>query len=344
MKFNRLGKSDLEVSSFCLGTMTFGQQNSEFEAHSQLDRALAQGINFIDTAEMYPIPGKPETQGRTESFVGTWLKHQDRSRIVLASKVTGPSRGFNWIRGGPKAVNRENIRSALHDSLKRLQTDYLDLYQIHWPDRYVPMFGESFYVASREKASTPFAEQLETFSECMREGKIRYIGLSNETPYGVSEFVKLAESRGLPYVVSIQNAYNLLNRVFEYGLSEMCRHHDIGLLAYSPMAFGVLSGKYESADAVGRLNLFPAFGVRYRKPKVVQAVSRYAMLAREVGLTPAQLALAFVRSRWFVTSTIIGATSLTQLEENLGSVNIELADEVMAKIDDIHAEFSNPAP
>ncbi|MDE3021094.1 MAG: aldo/keto reductase [Pseudomonadota bacterium] len=344
MKMYRLGNSDLHVSPLCLGSMTFGQQNSEDEAHQQLDMAFAQGINFIDTAEMYPVPGKPETQGRSECFIGSWLMHQDRSKIILASKVTGPSRGFNWIRGGPHAVNRENIRAALHGSLKRLQTEYLDLYQIHWPDRYVPMFGESSYELSREKACTSFSEQLEALAECVREGKIRHVGLSNETPYGVSEFVKLAESGGWPRVVSIQNPYNLINRHFEYGLSEMCRHHDVGMMAYSPLGFGMLSGKYDAADAVGRLNLFPAFGLRYRKPNVARAVSHYVALAREIGVTPAQLALAFVRTRWFVTSCIIGATSMIQLEENLQSLNIHLDENVFARIEAIHADIPNPAP
>lgn len=345
MQYRKLGHSDLAVSEIGLGTMTFGEQNSLDEARRQLDHAVAQGVNFIDTAEMYPVPGRPETQGRTEEYVGDWLKGQPRDRLIIASKVTGPARGFDWIRGGPRAVDRRNIEEAVHGSLRRLGTDYIDLYQIHWPDRYVPMFGQSAYDAALERPCTPIQEQLETMADLIRAGKIRYVGLSNETPWGVSAFVKVAEQMDLPRVISIQNAYNLINRSFESGLAETCRHEGLGLLAYSPLAFGLLSGKYLREPPAGaRLTCFPEFGGRYRKPNVDEAVAAYAALAERLGLAPAALALSFVRSRWFVSSTIIGATCLDQLAANLDSVRVTLDAETLAAIDAIHARYPNPAP
>ena len=343
MKYKQLGASDLHVSELALGTMTFGQQNSPSEAHAQLDYAVAQGVNFIDTAEMYPVPGKPETQGRSEEFVGNWLKSQARDKLVIATKVAGPARGFDWIRGGPRAVDRDNITAAIHGSLRRLQTDYIDLYQIHWPARNVPMFGRNEFEPGLERPCTSVEEQLTVLSELVQSGKVRHIGLSNETPWGIAEFLKTSERLGLDRIVSVQNPYNLINRTFEIGLHEMCYREKVGLLAYSPLAFGLLSGKYvNDAPANSRLTLFPEFGQRYRKLNVPAAVAAYASLAAERGLSPAAMALAFIRSRPFVASTIVGATSMRQLQENLG--NVELDAKTLDAIELIHARYPNSAP
>jgi len=343
MNYQQLGASDLRVSELALGTMTFGQQNTFAEACEQLDYAFAQGVNCIDTAEMYPVPGKPETQGRSEEYVGRWLKTQARDKVIVASKVTGPARGFGWIRGGPQAVDRANITAALHDSLQRLQTDYVDLYQIHWPARNVPMFGRNEFDPQLERPCTSVEEQLTVLSELVQSGKVRHIGLSNETPWGIAEFLKTAERLGLRRIVSVQNPYNLINRTFEIGLYEMCFRERVSLLAYSPLAFGLLSGKYvNAAPAGGRFTLFPEFGQRYRKLNVPTAVEAYAQLAAARGLSAAAMALAFIRSRPFVSSTIIGATSMTQLQENLRCIDLDA--ETLQAIESIHARYPNPAP
>jgi aryl-alcohol dehydrogenase-like predicted oxidoreductase len=344
MEYRTLGSSDLEVSALCLGTMTFGEQNTEAEAHAQLDYATSRGVNFIDTAEMYPVPPRGETVHRTESYIGTWLKHRPRDTLIVATKVAGSSRGFGWIRNGPK-VNREHITAAVEGSLRRLQTDYIDLYQIHWPDRYVPMFGATSYDVTQEHDSTPIAEQLQVLAELVKAGKIRHIGLSNETPWGVNEFVRCAEQLGLPKIATIQNAYHLLNRTFETGLAEVCKHSNVGLLAYSPLAFGWLTGKYlKDSDARGRVSLFSGFGQRYNKPNVPAATKEYVRIAAEAGITPATLALAFARTRWFTHSVIMGATTLEQLRENLDSADIVLSADILEKIEGIHRLFPNPAP
>ncbi len=343
MKYNKLGASNLRVSEIALGTMTFGEQNTLPEACEQLDYAYAQGINFIDMAEMYPVPGKPETQGRTEEYVGAWLQKQPRDKLILATKVAGPSRGLGWIRNGPKSLDRANILSAIETSLKRLKTDYVDLYQIHWPARNVPMFGGSIYDPAKEFDATPIEEQLTVLSELVKSGKIRYVGLSNETPWGVAEFLKTAERLKLPRIVSIQNSYSLINRTFESSLHEMCHREQISLLAYSPLGFGHLSGKYlKDSQASGRISLYPQFGQRYLKPNVAAAVAAYVKLAEQHRLSPAQMALAFVRSREFVTSMIIGATTMAQLQENLSRV--ELDAELLKAIEEIHLRYTNPAP
>jgi aryl-alcohol dehydrogenase-like predicted oxidoreductase len=345
MQYRQLGKSQLHVSEICLGTMTYGQQNSLEEAHQQLDYAFDQGVNFIDTAEMYPVPAKVATQGLTESYVGSWLKRQRRDRVIIATKIAGPSRRLSWIRDGSCQLDRLNIEQAVHDSLSRLHTDYIDLYQIHWPDRYVPLFGQTRFHPDQIRDTVPIVEQLRVFADLIRDGKIRYLGLSNETPWGVLTFCHAAQQLGLPTIVSVQNAYNLLNRVSDWTLAEVCYHEHLGFLAYSPLGFGSLSGKYLPENSgQGRLALFPGFGQRYLKVNVTEAVSGYAAIAQEHNLSPTALALAFVRHQWFVTSTIIGATTLDQLKENLASTQITLSTEILEKIDQVHQRYPNPAP
>lgn len=345
MDYRKIGRSDLTVSAICLGTMTFGEQNTEADAHAQLDCAYERGVNFIDVAEAYPVPTRVETTGRSEMFVGSWLRKVPRDRVIVATKVAGPSRGLTWIRGGPLSLDRANIRAALEGSLRRLGTDYVDLYQVHWPARAVPTFGQYKFVPSPEEQATPIREQLEALAELVREGKVRHIGVSNEHPWGIMEFLRLAAEHGLPRIVSTQNAYNLLNRTLDFGLSEMLYREGVGLLSYSPLGFGHLSGKYvEQASPSGRATLFPAFGQRYTKPNALPAVRAYAQLARESGLTPAQLALGYVYHHWSVGSTIIGATSLEQLRENLDAWDSTLGPELLAKIEEIHLRYPNPAP
>ena len=344
MEYRQLGSSDMKVSALCLGTMTFGEQNTEAEAHEQLDYAVSRGVNFIDTAEMYPVPPRAETAHRTETYVGTWLKNQTRDKLIVATKIAGPSRGFEWIRNGPK-INRDHINAAIDASLKRLQTDYVDLYQIHWPDRYVPMFGGTGYEAGKEHDTVPIAEQLQALAELVKAGKVRHIGLSNETPWGVSEFVRCAKQLGLPKIVTVQNAYHLMNRTFESGLAEVCRHTNVALLAYSPLAFGWLTGKYlTDPNTKGRITLFPNFGQRYAKVNVPAASAEYVRIAREAGMSPATMALAFARTRWFTSSVILGATNLNQLTENLDSAEVALSAEVLKEIEAVHKIYPNPSP
>ena len=340
-----LGNTGFTVPDICLGTMTFGEQTSEADAHAQLDFALAQGVNFIDTAEMYAVPPRPETCGASEAIVGRWLKNQSRDKLIIATKVAGPSRNLHWIRNGPPAMDRANIKEAIQGSLERLQTAYIDLYQLHWPERNQPMFGQWQFDPAKDREGTPIRAQLEALAELVQEGKVRHIGVSNEHPWGIMQFRRIAAELGLPAIVSTQNAYSLLNRTFETGLAEVCHREHVGLLAYSPLAFGHLTGKYLNDPAApGRLTQWPTFGQRYTKENVAPAVAAYAELARKNGLTPTQLALGFVRSRWFVTSTIIGASSLTQLHETLPATLTALSDEVLADIDAIHLRYTNPAP
>jgi len=344
MEYRKLGGSDLNVSALCLGTMTFGEQNSEAEAHAQLDYAVSRGVNFIDTAEIYPVPPRGETAHRTENFIGSWLKNQQREKLIIATKIAGASRGFEWIRNGPR-ITKQHINDAIDASLKRLQTDYVDLYQIHWPDRYVPMFGTTSYDAEQEQDTVPIAEQLQALAALVQAGKVRHIGLSNETPWGVTEFIKCADQLGLTKVVSIQNAYNLMNRTFEQGLAEICRHNDVGLLAYSPLAFGHLTGKYlTSTNTQGRITLFPNFGQRYTKINLQDASKAYVHITQQAGLSPATMALAFARTRWFTSSVILGATNLNQLKENLDSAEVILSAEVIENIEAVHQRYPNPAP
>ncbi|EQM71006.1 NADP(H)-dependent aldo-keto reductase [Pseudomonas sp. TUM22785] len=345
MEFRQLGNTDIKVSSLCLGTMTWGEQNSEAEAFAQIERAKAFGINFMDTAEMYPVPPRAETYAATETIIGNWFARRgDRADWILASKVAGPGNGITHIRGGNLKHNRQHITAALDASLKRLQTDWIDLYQLHWPERSTNFFGQLGY-QHREEDSTPLQETLEVLGEQAKAGKIRQIGLSNETPWGTMKFLQLADQLGLPRAASIQNPYNLLNRSFEVGLAEVAIRERCGLLSYSPLAFGMLSGKYENGarPANARISLFSRFA-RYTNPQAQAACSRYVALAREHGLDPAQMALAFVTAQPFVTSNIIGATNLEQLESNLASSALTLSDAVLEGIAEIHRAQPNPAP
>ncbi|MBL8482329.1 MAG: aldo/keto reductase [Rhodocyclaceae bacterium] len=345
MHYRRLGTSQLEVSEICLGTMTFGQQTALPDAHAQLDFACAQGINFIDCAEMYPVPTRAETSGQTESIVGAWLQRQPRDKLVVATKAAGPARSLHWIRNGPRALDRANLREALEGSLRRLRTDYVDLYQLHWPERNQPMFGRWKFEPSQERECTPILHQLEALAELQAAGKLRYFGLSNEHPWGIMEFVRLADSHGLPRPVSVQNAFNLLNRTFEYGGEETIYRENLGLIAYSPLAFGLLTGKYLlNPQAAGRIKLFPGFAARYEKPGVGPAVQAYADLATRLGMAPAALALGFCRQRWSVASTIVGASDLPQLEENLSCWQTQLSADALRDIDAVHLRHTNPAP
>nr|WP_315486027.1 aldo/keto reductase [uncultured Undibacterium sp.] len=346
MKLKKLGSSDLMVSEVCLGTMTFGEQNTEAEAHQQLDFALAHGVNFIDTAEMYPVMPRAETVNRTEQFIGSWIKQSgQRDKIILATKVAGPSRGMPWIRNGDNDLDTKNIRIAVEASLQRLHTDYIDLYQLHWPSRNAPIFGQKEFNPDLEHDSVDIEATLDVLDSLVKEGKIRHIGVSNETPWGVSEFIKHAERKQQARIISIQNPYHLMNRSFEQGLTETCYREQVGLLAYSPLAFGRLTGKYvDDAQAKGRLTKFPpTWSPRYMRPEVITTSARYTELARAHGLTPTQLALAWCYSRWFVASTIIGATNLTQLEENIRATDIRLSEELIAAVNQIHAQGANPA-
>ncbi|ENX37288.1 NADP(H)-dependent aldo-keto reductase [Acinetobacter courvalinii] len=349
MQYRKLGQTDIDVSVIALGTMTWGEQNSESEAHEQLDYAVEHGVNLIDTAEMYPVPPKPETQGLTEQYIGTWLKQsQKRDQVLIATKVVGRSGKLSQashFRSGQTKLDRANIETALHDSLKRLQTDYVDLYQLHWSDRSTNHFGELGYTHVENEDTVPILETLTVLSELVQAGKIRHIGLSNETPWGVSQFLKYSESLGLARVVSIQNPYNLLNRSFEIGNAEIAIREQVGLLAYSPLAFGALTGKYlDGAQPAGaRLSLWERFA-RYKGQASEDAIRRYVALAKQYDLDPAQLALAYVNSRRFVTSNIIGATNLNQLKTNIESIDLQLADEVIQGIEQIHQAHPNPAP
>lgn len=349
MQYRSLGHTDLRVSLIGLGTMTWGQQNTEAQAHEQLDYALSRGVNLVDVAEMYPVPPKAETQGRTEQYIGTWLARTKRRQdIVLATKVVGPSRESTrpgHIRNGKTFLDRANITAAIDASLKRLQTDYVDLYQLHWPDRTTATFGKLAYPWVKDEDTVPIQETLSVLADLIKAGKIRHVGVSNETPWGLAQYLKLAESAGLPRVASIQNSYNLLNRVFEIGLSEFSHHEGIGLLAYSPLAMGLLTGKYHGGarPADARLSLFTRFK-RYDSPYAQAAADAYTDLARSHGLTPTQLALAWVNEQPFVTSNLIGATNLTQLQENIDSVQVALTPELRAGIAEIHLRYPNPAP
>jgi len=344
MQLRILPGTELKVSEVCLGTMTWGEQNTEAEAHEQLDYAVSQGINFIDTAEMYPVPPNGRTQGRTETFLGSWLARQRRDELVVATKVAGPGRR-DWIRDGRTDLTREVIAEAVDTSLKRLQIEVIDLYQIHWPQRNVPMFGATEFDPSKEKDGPSVHEQVEGMAAMIKAGKIRYYGLSNETAWGVCEFRRVAGELGVPGPVTTQNSYSLVSRGIDNDLAEVLFREKMSLLAYSPLAGGMLSGKYLGGvrPSKSRYTLFDGLGMRFRKPIVHEAVEAYAMLAQERGLTLVQLALAYVKSRWHVGASIIGATSMQQLEEDIEAAQFELDGETLAAIAAIQTTYPNPA-
>lgn len=346
MQYHKLGKTNIDVSVICLGTMTWGEQNTESDAHQQLDYAVEHGINFIDAAELYPVPPKAQTQGLTEEYLGSWLANRnDRDALIIASKAAGP--GEDWvghIRGGPR-LNKAHLNTAIDTSLRRLQTDYIDLYQLHWPERNTNYFGSLGYSHEENQHLIPIEETLEALAGAVDAGKIRHIGISNETPWGTMKFLQAAEKLGLPRIVSIQNPYSLLNRSFEVGLAEIAHREQTGLLAYSPLAFGVLSGKYlyGALPPNSRLARFPDYA-RYSNDAGIAATLEYIKLAKRFGIGPAHMALAFVNTRSFLTSTIIGATTLEQLQTNIASIDIELSPELLDEIESIHRSHSNPCP
>ncbi len=347
MQYRKLGTTGIEVSSICLGSMTWGEQNTQAEAFEQLDYALSMGVNFIDTAELYSIPPKPQTYGRTEEIIGNWLRRTgNRDRIILASKIAGPGPGWvDHIRNGRTRFNRKQLQTALEGSLRRLQTDCIDLYQLHWPERDTNFFGQLGFTPAAHDDFTPVAETLEALDDLVQAGKIRHIGLSNETPWGIMRFLQAAEQHGLPRVVSVQNPYSLLNRSYEVGAAEVSWREHCGLLAYSPLGFGVLSGKYLNGarPAGARLTLFPDY-TRYSSPAAERATAAYADLARRHGLELSRMALAYVNSRPFLTSTIIGATTMEQLRTNIESSELDLPAEVLDGIQAIHTAHPNPSP
>jgi aryl-alcohol dehydrogenase-like predicted oxidoreductase len=348
MEFRTLGRTGLQVSLIGLGTMTFGEQNTEAEGHAQLDYAVDHGVNLIDTSEMYPVPPRAETYGGTERIIGTWLRRSGkRQSVVLCSKVAGPGRSLNFshVRGGANRLDRANIVQALDDSLRRLQTDYLDLYQVHWPDRRTNFFGRLGYQHVEQEDTVPLEETLEVLTELVQAGKVRHIGVSNETPWGLHRYLQLAHERGLARVASIQNPYSVLNRSFEVGLAEIAVREDVSLLAYSPLGFGTLTGKYldGARPAEGRLVRWTRFA-RYSGEVAERTTAAYVAIARRYGLDPAHMALAFVNRQRFVTSTLIGATTLEQLATNVASVDVRLSDEVLTAIEQVHKAQSNPCP
>ena len=348
----QLGSSDLQVTPICLGTMTFGEQVAEADAHAILSRSLERGVNFIDTAEMYAVPARAETFGATETIIGNWFAKNPgaRDKLVVATKVAGPSRGMPWVREG-KGMTAADIVASCEGSLRRLQTDVIDLYQIHWPERHVPAFGNLYYDPAKETSQTPIREQLEALAGLVKAGKVRHIGLSNESPYGVHEFVRLAEQHGLPRVATVQNPYCLINRTWENGLDETCHRLNVSLLAYSPLGFGLLTGKYDQhaptepgAPQGARIARYESVRKqRWGRPEALAAARRYNQLARDNGLTPTQLALAFCYTKWQVASTIIGVTSLAQLDEDLNAWGTTLSPEVLQAIDAIRWEVRDPA-
>lgn len=345
MQTRMLGNSDLEVSDICLGTMTFGGQNTEAQAHAQLDCALSQGINFLDVAEMYPVPTSAATQGLSEQYIGSWLQARgNRDQVVIATKAAGPAEMVRYLRPDLH-FDQANLVAAVDGSLQRLQTDYIDLYQLHWPDRASNFFGQLGYEHRPEHDGTPIEETLAVLKSLVDAGKIRYIGVSNETPWGLMSFLRYAEKLDLPRVVTVQNPYSLLHRVPDIALAEVMQREQVDLLAYSPLAFGTLTGKYlDGARPEGsRLALFPHYQ-RYLTEPGIRATEQYVALARQHGLDPVQMALAFVRSRPFVASTIIGATSVAQLEHAAGAAQLELSSELLAAIEAIHQQHPNPCP
>jgi aryl-alcohol dehydrogenase-like predicted oxidoreductase len=344
MQYTYLPNSTIKISKICLGTMTFGEQNTEEDAHSQLDIALEHGINFIDTAEMYPIASRAETLGKTEQYIGTWFKKtNNRSKIVLATKIAGPNRGMDYIRK-PLDFSKKNLTDALHKSLQNLQTDYIDLYQLHWPERKMNMFGQRGFTIVEDQYQDNFLEVLQVIDTFIKEGKIKQFGVSNEAPYGILRFLEESKQHNLPKISTIQNPFSLLNRLYEVGLAEICHHKNIGLMAYSPLAFGSLTGKHLHGKIPNtRIGLFPQF-TRYSSENAILATKAYQDLAHENGLTLTQLALAFVYHNPFVMSTILGATSTDQLVENINAFQVILSENILKKINIIQEKYPNPGP
>jgi aryl-alcohol dehydrogenase-like predicted oxidoreductase len=342
MKYKKLANTELEVSLICLGTMTYGEQNNEKEAHEQLDYSIDKGINFIDTAEMYAIPPREETQGKTEQIIGNWLsKRHDREKIILATKVAGP--GMEYLRGG-SSLSKKHILQAVDGSLKRLQTDYIDLYQVHWPERKTNFFGRLGYEYSNEMGVL-IEETLDAMSMLVKSGKVKYIGISNETPWGTNKYLQLAKDAGHEKIITIQNPYSLLNRIYEVGLAEISQHENIGLLAYSPLGFGQLTGKYiNKTEENTRLGLYGDWFTRYSNENCLNAVKEYSKIANKYNISLTHLALAFVNTRPFVASNIIGATTMKQLKENIASIDIDLSEEILEEINEVHLNQPNPAP
>jgi aryl-alcohol dehydrogenase-like predicted oxidoreductase len=348
----QLGRSDLHVTPICLGTMTFGEQVDEATSHRILDRSLARGVDFIDTAEIYAVPTRKETYGATETIIGNWFAANPgvRRKVTLATKVAGPSRGMPWVREG-KGMTPADIVASCEASLKRLKTDVIDLYQIHWPERHVPQFGNIYFDPAKETSATPVHAQLEALTALVKAGKVRHIGLSNETPWGVHEFVRLAEHHGLPRVASVQNAFNLVNRAHENGMDEAMHRLGVSLLAYSPLAFGLLTGKYDQGGIDGpnapkgaRISSFESVRKqRWGRPDALKAARRYNQVARDNGLTPTRMALAYCYTKWHVTSTILGVTTVAQLDEDIDAWGTTLSAEVLAEIDRIRWEIRDPA-
>ena len=345
MKFKKLGTTDIDVSLICLGTMTWGTQNTEKDAFEQMDYSVSQGINFFDTAEIYSVPPTSESYGKTEIMIGNWLeKRKNRDKIILASKVAGP--GCNWIRGGENNFDEKKIGEAIDGSLKRLKTDYIDLYQLHWPERSTNFFGRRDYSFDNKEGNwNSFENILEALEKYIKSGKIRYIGMSNETPYGLSRYLEISKNKGAPRMMSVQNPYNLVNRTYEIGMSEISIREKCGLLVYYPLAAGGLSGKYRNGKMPkdSRMALFKGWE-RHLNPLAMRAYDKYFKLAKDFNLTMVQLAQSFVNSRPFVTSNIIGATTMDQLKENVESINIEFTDEMMDKVNEIHNNNPNPSP
>tara|TARA_B110000971_G_C19967942_1_gene481195 strand:+ start:247 stop:1284 length:1038 start_codon:yes stop_codon:yes gene_type:complete len=345
MKFKKLGNTNLDISVICLGTMTWGTQNSEKDAFEQMDYSVNNGVNFFDTAEIYSVPPDSESFGKTETMIGNWFeKRKNREKIILASKVAGPR--LDWIRGGENNYNEKNIGKAIDGSLKRLKTDYIDLYQLHWPERSTNCFGRREFQVNKDEAEwNDFESVLKALEKFIKSGKIRYIGMSNETPYGLSKYLELSKNKDLPRMMSVQNPYSLVNRTYEIGMSEISIREKCGLLVYYPLAAGALSGKYRGGQMPknSRMTLFKGWE-RMINPLAMKAYDEYYELAREYNMTMVQLAQAFVNSRPFVTSNIIGATTMEQLKENIGSIGRELTEEMMEKINLIHNNNPNPSP
>jgi aryl-alcohol dehydrogenase-like predicted oxidoreductase len=346
MKFKKLGNTDLDVSLICLGTMSMGEQNSQAEGFEQMDYSLDKGVNFFDTAEVYAVPPRKETQGKTEEIIGNWFaERKNRKEIILATKCVGSS--VDWIRGGGNQFSEKKISEAIEGSLRRLKTDYIDLYQLHWPERSTNFFGRRDFTPSPDEEKwNSFESILKVLKKFINQGKIRHVGISNETPWGFFKYLEISEKLNLPRIVSVQNPYNLLNRAYDIGMSEISCREKVGLLAYSPLAIGYLSGKYRDnkIPEKSRIDLFGNFWTRYKEPNARKATDEYFKLAKDNGLTLVQMALSFVNSRPFITSNIIGATTMEQLKENIGSVDVELSEEIIEKINSIHAGIPNPTP